>query len=354
MATANLAQKAPLSLEQLIALSEEIAALARAGMPLDQGLSALGHDLPGRLGRVAQEMGGQLTAGMPLDKVVAQAGGRFPAGYQALIEAGLRAGNLPGILQGIMQLARKTGDLRRQVVLATINPLLVIVITYVLFLFWLDKLAPVYLRISADWEIDVSRASAIVTAMQEWHWLWGSLLPLLMVGGLIWSWNRSASGTGEWSLVDIFSLGIVRGIGRMRRAGQYAGLCEQLAILLEHRLPLAESLQLISQTLTSRPLATATRVFAEQLQRGQTTRPPPPFPPLLACILLDGQGGRDLSVNLRQMAANYQDEVRRRGLWLGTWVPVLLTLCIGGVLTLFHALVTLGPWLLLMQRMAEP
>jgi type II secretory pathway component PulF len=353
MATANLTAKQPLSLEQLIALSEEIAALARSGVPLDQGLAALGRDLPGRLGRVSRELSGELAAGMSLDQVVARSGAQFPPGYQALIEAGLRSGNLPGILQGMMQLARKTGELRRQIVLATVNPLLVVVITYVMFSFWLIKLAPVYLAMSEEWEINVSLSRAFVTwatlSMPVWQWL----LPLVFVGILVWSWLRSASGMGEWSLLDIPTLGIVRGIGRMRRAGQCAALCEQLAILLEHGLPLAEALRLIGGTLTSRPLSRATLEFAQQLERGQTARPAKPFPPLLGCILLDSRNGAGLSGNLRQMAANYHDEVRRRGVWLGTWVPAILTLAFGGGLVLFHMFIMLGPWIALMQKMAE-
>jgi general secretion pathway protein F len=353
MATANLSAGPALSLEQLIALCEEISALSRAGVPLDQGLKALGRDLPGRLGRVAGEMGGQLSAGMTLDQVVARAGGKFPPGYEALIQAGIRSGNLPGILQGMMQLSRKTGELRRQLVIAAVNPLLVVIVTYLLFLFWLNKLAPVYLSISADWEVDVSWALSIVHALQASQWLWGYLVPVVVAIGLILSWRQAAHGTGDWSVLDLFTLGIVRRIGLMRRAGHYAALCEQLAILLEHGLPLGEALTLISQTLSSRPLAEATAKFAEQLQRGERARPPQPFPPLLTCILLDGYGGRDLTASLRQMSANYQDETRRRGLSLSVWTPVFLTLAVGGSLALFHAILTLGPWLLLMRKMSE-
>jgi type II secretory pathway component PulF len=353
MATANLSAKQPLSLEQLIALSEEIAALARSGVPLDQGLAAIGRDLPGRLGRVSRELSGELAAGMSLDQVVARSGAQFPPGYQALIEAGLRSGNLPGILQGMMQLARKTGEVRRQVVLATVNPLLVVVITFLLFMFWLIKLAPVYLAMAEEWDIQVSLPRTIVTWLTQTMPVWQWLLPVLFVGILIWSWFRSANGMGEWSWLDIPTLGIIRGIGRMRRAGQYAALCEQLAILLEHGLPLAEALRLIGGTLTSRPLARATLEFAQQLEQGQTARPPKPFPPLVACILLDNRNGSALSGNLRQMAGNFQEEVRRRGVWLGTWVPALLTLAFGGGLVLFHVVITLGPWIALMNKMAE-
>lgn len=354
MATAHLNAGTALTLEQLIALCEEISALSRAGVPLDQGLKELGRELPGRLGKLSQEMGSQLAAGMPLDQAVAQAGGKFPPGYEALMQAGIRSGNLAGILQGMLHLARKTGDLRRQIVIAAVNPLLVLIITYLLFLFWLNKLAPVYLFVAADWEVEVGWAGQIIGALQAWEWLWWWLLPLVLLVGLMLSWRQAALGTGEWSVLDLFSLGIVRRIGLMRRAGQSAALCEQLAILLEHGLPLPESLHLISQTLTNRPLARATAEFAAQVQRGERVHAPRPFPPLLACILLDGLGGRELIPSLKQMAINYQEDVRRRGLFLGVWTPVYLTLVIGATLTVFHALVTLGPWLFLMRKMAEP
>jgi type II secretory pathway component PulF len=140
----------------------------------------------------------------------------------------------------------------------------------------------------------------------------------------------------------------------MRRAGQSAALCGQLAILLEHGLPLTESLRLIGETITNKSLARGTVTFAEQLERGERVRAPEPFPPLLACVLIDGVGGGDLIASLKQMEANYQDEARRRGQNLAVWTPVFLTLVLGATLTLFHACVTLGPWLLLMQKIAEP
>ena len=49
----------PITLDQLLALNEEIAALVRAGVPLDRGLLEAGRDVRGRLGRIA----GVLAAG---------------------------------------------------------------------------------------------------------------------------------------------------------------------------------------------------------------------------------------------------------------------------------------------------
>lgn len=192
MATASPIVGPPLSLEQLIALFEEIAAFSRAGVPLDQGLKELGRDLPGRLGKVAHELGEDLAAGTSLDQAVARAGGRFPPGYEALMRAGIRSGNLPGILQGMVQLARKTGEVRRQIAIAAINPLLTVVIAYCLFLFWLIKVAPVYLAMADDWEVDAGPVRYLVEFLRESIGLTWWLLPLVIAGGVVRSWRQSS------------------------------------------------------------------------------------------------------------------------------------------------------------------
>src|SRR5438270_10950303 len=102
----------PLTLEQLAALSEEIAALARAGVPLHRGLCELARDMPGRLGKAAAAIGAKLDAGQPLDAVVADLGATLPEGYRAVIAAGVRAGRLPAALEAVARTARRVKQLR--------------------------------------------------------------------------------------------------------------------------------------------------------------------------------------------------------------------------------------------------
>src|SRR5256885_15473974 len=81
MATVSATLRArPVTLEQLSALSDEIGALARAGVPLDRGLRELSRDMPGRLGRLAGEMSRRLEAG--------GAPGQGPGGLGLAVPAG--------------------------------------------------------------------------------------------------------------------------------------------------------------------------------------------------------------------------------------------------------------------------
>ena len=59
------------SLDDFVALSEEIAALSRAGIPLSEGLADLSQDLPRPLAQSVQEIGRRLAQGETLDQVLA-------------------------------------------------------------------------------------------------------------------------------------------------------------------------------------------------------------------------------------------------------------------------------------------
>ena len=54
---------ASISLDELVALNEEMAALVRAGVPLDAGMADLGGDLPGKLGVLATQIKPETLSG---------------------------------------------------------------------------------------------------------------------------------------------------------------------------------------------------------------------------------------------------------------------------------------------------
>src|SRR5580693_1936284 len=66
---------AQLSADDLIALNEEIAGMARAGLPLDQGLAALAREMGrGRLQKVTAKIAADLHAGFTLPEALDRQG----------------------------------------------------------------------------------------------------------------------------------------------------------------------------------------------------------------------------------------------------------------------------------------
>ena len=78
---ASLPSKPVITLDQLVALNDEMAALVRAGVPLDRGLQGLGEDLPGRLGRFARQLAERLSHGEALSDALADPALHLPRLY---------------------------------------------------------------------------------------------------------------------------------------------------------------------------------------------------------------------------------------------------------------------------------
>src|SRR5438105_1265231 len=96
-----------LSAEDLITLNEEIAGMARAGLPLDQGLTALAREMGrGRLRQVTQQLANDLRAGFTLPQALERQQGRVPPFYAALLSAGIRSGRIGAVLSTLTLYAR--------------------------------------------------------------------------------------------------------------------------------------------------------------------------------------------------------------------------------------------------------
>jgi len=138
-----------ITLDQLIALNDEMAALARAGVPMEKGLIKLGNDLPGSLGRIAGHLGQRLESGQDLAQALAE-DASLPPAYRALVAAGIRSGRLAAAMEGMSSLIRQAAETRRLVAVSLIYPLLLLSVAYVLFVFTLTKCFPVLVAAYRD------------------------------------------------------------------------------------------------------------------------------------------------------------------------------------------------------------
>jgi general secretion pathway protein F len=345
----------PLSLDQLAALSDEIAALARAGVPLDRGLTELGRDIPGRLGKVAKAMGERLAEGQVIEQVVADLGATLPPAYRSVLIAGVRAGRLPVALQGISQTARRISQLRSMIYLSLLYPLMVLIVTWTMGVFVLVTLGPVFAKIIVDfdvagpWVIDMYNAAG-----RHARWV-GPLLPLAFALWMAWAWLRAGQVARGTELHPLLSFGAVGTMARLQRASRLATLSDLLALLVGNSVPLAEAVEMASAAVGSKTIMAGGKQLAHQLGRGEAIRGVPTgFPPLLAWTIAGARSQPQLVRSLRRAADVYREEAARRSQWLMAYVPLVATIGICGGLVFVYAALTLGPWLALMYRISLP
>lgn len=341
------------TIDELLALNDEIAALIRAGVPLEQGLAELGRDLPGGSGRAATELAERLQRGDRLDQALAASQSSLPPLYRAIVAAGLKTGRLAAALEGLTVAARRIAELRQATATALIYPVLVFLLGWGLFVGFVTFFAPTVLPAFRDFRVPSAEVIAWFAALGPSSMWWGPIGPtvvLLAVGIWWWQSRRAVSlAGGRW-------LGWIPGAGVLLRLCHSAAFADILALLIDERVALPEALRLSAAASGSRSIVADAESLAGAIERGAPPREymalAGRFPPLVAWFLSAGGEGRILVSALRHAATSYHERARQRAEAVQTFLPVGLTLAIGGTTVLAYALIMFLPWVNLLNTLS--
>ena len=103
--------------DDLVALNEEIAGMARAGLPLDQGLAALAREMSrGKLQKVTEALANDLRSGHTLAEALERQKSRLPPFYANLVTARIRTGRICEVLATMSVYGRMVAHVRSIVV----------------------------------------------------------------------------------------------------------------------------------------------------------------------------------------------------------------------------------------------
>jgi general secretion pathway protein F len=336
----------PITIEQLIALNDEIIALTRAGVSLESGLLAVGADLPGRLRSITTTLGERMSRGESLSEALERSGADLPMVYRAVVEAGIRSGRLSNALEGLALYARGFAEARRSIILALWYPLTVLVLAYVLFLGILTRVIPRFIQTFDSMGLPVNRALRLLEILSENAWLWGPLIPiglaLILVAGAISGRATALGGSFAHTLMRSFPW-----TGSMLRGYEAAGYADLLALLLDHRVPYPQALVLAGDASGDPALATSSRAIAADIERGlqpaKALEGKRAFPPLLRLMISAGHLQANLSRGLRQLAERYRAKSRYQADAMRVLLPTILLFGIGATATLFYGLALFVP-----------
>jgi general secretion pathway protein F len=351
-----------ITLDELTALSDEIGALVRAGVPLEQGLADLGGDLPGRLGRLAAVLSQRTSRGEPLAEVVADQLADFPPAYQAVIKAGLKAHRLPAALEAVAGAARRLAETQRAVAVAAAYPLLVFVVVWVALACLTGMLAP---RLAASFSAFDSRLGnffGFLSWLGRGSMCWGPAVPLalLLLAGGWWYASRRArilhAGRASWLSAW------VPWFGRMLRWSRTATFLEIFALLVENQAPLDEAVLLAAEASGDLDTIRDARQLAAELRQGGPGVPQPgqpcswrprSLPPLIHWLMLAAARDGALLQGLKSAAETYRRRTVQQSEVIRMFLPVLLTLTVSGGVTLVYALIVFGPYTALLNFLAR-
>ncbi len=345
-------------IDDFVVMAQEIAALVRAGVPLESSLAASARDMPGRLGHQLAALAEELSRGRSLAEAVARRRSQMPPECAAVVAAGARSGDMAAALDGMVVMARARDELRRTAVLAVVYPLVIALVAWGVLAVVATFVAPVLLSEFRGEQLAVPTAMSLL----EWFatlpvafWLSVPSVVVAVVALWLWSAGRAAVVQPGWARL-VF--GWMPGTGRLIRQTEEALAARLLSVLVERRLPLPEALRLSADTAHRRRNRRACERLATALERGEDLQniDCPGGTPIAALRWLLAAGGDEalLARSLSHMAERAEGRARRTAALLQSLIPPLLVVLIGGTAVALLALALFGPWTRLMYEMGQP
>ncbi len=353
MAPSDSSSPSIIALDELIALTDEMAALARAGVPLSTGLASAARDLTRRPGKIAAAVSERLDRGESLPHVIDSMPQVFPPAYRAVVAAGLKAGRLPAALEGLATSSRRLADLRRLTRAALVYPLFVAFAAYGLLAYGLTAFQPTIRQTYASMGEQPSQLNLTLVKIGEIASDWLPWIPVVVLLLILAWWYRSTRATAVEPRFSWFGAA-----GRMLYYGRVSAFTETLALLVENCVPTPLALELAADVNGDNSIQLAARGLAADLERGGNSSVPTTsaagLPPLVQWLIVGGGSQTVLSASLRNTAEAYRRRALRLEDWLRLYLPMALTIGIGGTAVVIYALCMLVPWYQMLTHFGVP
>lgn len=343
-------------LADFILLNEEIAALVRARVPLESQLTKIGTELPGKAGELAERIGRRLNSGESLADAVEAECATMPAAYRATVIAGSQRGQLAGAIESVVDSASRIEQLRRITGIALLYPMMVAIVAVTLMTFIITRIVPTFSLVSEShvgpiawlmtWRLPLLRVTEIVVG-------------LLFILLAIWWWRSGRVGMP--ASAQLGPMKWLPGARKVFRWNQAATFSDLLLLMVERGVPLDHSLRLAADAVDDVNLRTSSHELAEHIKRGGTTGRTVPddvarlrskFPLMIRLALFHSNNRELLVSSLRQAAMMYRERATRAAEWYSEYVPILLTIGIGGTLTICFTLLVLWPYTAMLRELA--
>jgi type II secretory pathway component PulF len=344
-----------MTLNDLLALNEEIAALVRAGVPLEKGLAELGADMPGPLGQAAIALADRTARGDSLEQALADQAVALSPAYRSVVQAGVRAGRLPAALESVAASAHRTAETQRAAVVAVSYPLFVFALVWCGLAIFSQTLAPSLAQSFHKMNVPGEGVFAALAWLGRWAWYWGPAVPIVLAVVMFSWWYACTRATVLHSRRADWLMGWLPWMGQVLRCSRSAAFLEILALLIENQTPLDEAVALAASASGDPKTLQAAQQLTDMLRRGQTQPAPgePDFPPLMNWLVLAvGQGGALLPA-LQHSAATYHRRARNQSDLLRVLLPAFLTVVVAGSITAAYALLLFVPYAMLLKSLAK-
>jgi general secretion pathway protein F len=299
--------------EEIAVLTNEIATLLRAGLPLDRAFSVL-TDISdeGAVRDLISRLQEAVRGGSSLTEAMEAQGSVFSGFYVSMIRAGEAGGALDEILARVSEFLERSRALRNTVNSALIYPAILLGVSALSVVILLTFVVPQFEQLFEDAGQALPLMTQVVIAAGEvlqGYW-WALLLGILAVVLLVRHQLENPANRYRWDR-SMLRLPLV---GELIAEIEMSRLCRTLGTLLVNGVPLLAALEIVKGTLTNRVMTEAIGNVAVSLREGQGMAEPLQetslFPKMGVQMIKVGEETGQLETMLEQVADTYDVKVQ--------------------------------------------
>lgn len=331
--------------EDFLVFNQQLAQLTGAGLPVEQGLRLVARELRrGSMRRTIDLVAAELESGKSLPQAVAAHRSQFPPLYSELIDAGIRTGNLSGILLNLgnhLTLIRRLQSMLWQ----TLSyPIIVLITFFGVLYFILVALVPrwepllhglsglrFWVRSGGTYnasEIHIPLLTRLLFDFSDFVASWPGtwvLTAVAVVALLAWGGLRLAGGDG--ALAERFWLRMPL-VGTVIRRNLVSRWCHAVALGAEAGMDLPAAIKLADDATASPRLRKSGAALIDAISSGQplsSAHVGGILPATVVTAMETAALRGDLPVTLRALSQMYQQQAELRiGAIQALLTPILL------------------------------
>ena len=334
----------------IMALTQQMSTMLKAGLPLDRALGILLEigDKPPVL-ELVQGIQNAVRSGKRFDDSLEESG-KFTRFYVNMVRAGEAGGSIDDALARLVDYMTRAKELRGTVISALIYPAILAFVAVVSIFALLTFVVPQFSSMFADMGAELPTITKVVmgtsATLQEYWWaVLGGFLLILMVAQYILR-NEKARTRLDRSMLRWPIVGDL--IGKI----ETARFSRSLGTLLHNGVPLLGALKMAKNTVGNRVMAAAVEESADSLKQGEsltrTLLSKGVFPAYALHMLRVGEETGRMEDLLSEVADIYDDEVKTAVKQMLALLEPLLILIMA-----LAILVIIGSVLLPMINMAD-
>jgi general secretion pathway protein F len=303
-----------LSPSDIVLLSQQMATMLRAGLPLDRTLAILGTlaDKPATRALINGVLE-RVRSGATLAEALEQRAGALPSFYVGMVRAGESAGDPAAVLTRLAEILTRAQAVRENIRSAMYYPIIVLIVAGMSIAILLTVVVPEFRPLFENAGTALPTSTKLIIAMGDWlkaYWAVGlaALFAVIVALRLHYAWP---TGRLYW---DRLMLGLPL-VGDVVRKTQTSRFVRTLGSLLASGVIELNALSIAAGTLTNRVIAGAVDDLGARLRKGDgwavPLREAGVFPGLAIQMVQVGEESGQLDSMLVQVAEIYDEEVKR-------------------------------------------